>query len=120
MRDCYGRYPNTSGFPCNLCFDLKKCRHHDIKEIVKDRDNKLNLVSKIKSEITNLDEKIRDLCKHDLVLLKAKTIPFEVDDEYMCVRCKKFLFLGFIPKNSKVVTFTELEKMPEEEKVEYI
>ncbi|ACA57378.1 hypothetical protein FDC45_17810 [Clostridium botulinum] len=31
-RDCFGNYPNTSGFPCILCDDCLECRVPLIKE----------------------------------------------------------------------------------------
>lgn len=31
-RDCFGNYPNTSGFPCILCEDCSECKVPLIKE----------------------------------------------------------------------------------------
>jgi len=32
MRECFGKFPNTTGFPCALCTDHKECRTPTIPE----------------------------------------------------------------------------------------
>lgn len=115
MRDCYGKYPKSNGFPCRLCEYYQKCRSFNINELVKDRKQKYEEIQKLKKEMLEINKQIQELCKHELILLK--TTLFE-EQEYMCVRCKKFL--DEIPDGSRIVTLDELEKMPKEERIEYI
>lgn len=34
MRNCYGKYPNTNGFPCHLCEGYRDCKNSNTFYIV--------------------------------------------------------------------------------------
>lgn len=76
-RECFGKYPNTVGFPCNLCADLSQCRGDNptlldrILNLGKEMDN-------LKKENEQLKQKITEMYEYWNDCRKCAYSPFEL------------------------------------------